>query len=156
MVGALNETYESFLVAVAGGSISWQGHKSTRHERAVCNSVMALRVQTQISGDVFILLCNGRIVFGDDVLLREKIVNMLPGTPKIVLNLEGVDYIGSKGLGMLVELLVSARNRGGELKLASPHEHIKELFRRTNLDTIFTVYDNSNDAVAAFGKQQVA
>lgn len=130
--------------------------QSTRHERAVCNSVMALRVQTQISGDVFILLCNGRIVFGDDVLLREKIVNMLPGTPKIVLNLEGVDYIGSKGLGMLVELLVSARNRGGELKLASPPEHITELLRRTKLDTIFTVYDNSNDAVAAFGKQQVA
>jgi len=120
------------------------------------NSVMALRVQTQKSGDVFILLCNGRIVFGDDVLLREKIVNMLPGAPKIVLNLEGVDYIGSKGLGMLVELLVSARNRGGELKLASPREHIKELLRRTNLDTIFGVYDNSNDAVAAFGKHQVA
>jgi anti-sigma B factor antagonist len=117
---------------------------------------MALRVQTQKSGDVFILLCNGRIVFGDDVLLREKIVNMLPGAPKIVLNLGGVDYIGSKGLGMLVELLVSARNRGGELKLASPREHIKELLRRTNLDTIFGVYDNSNDAVAAFGKQQVA
>jgi anti-sigma B factor antagonist len=113
---------------------------------------MALRVQTQISGDVFILLCNGRIVFGDDALLREKIVNMLPGAPKIVLNLEGVDYIGSKGLGMLVELLVSARNRGGELKLASPHEQVKELLRRTNLDTIFTVYDNNNDAVAAFGK----
>jgi len=113
---------------------------------------MALRVQTQICGDVFILICNGRIVFGDDALLREKIVNMLPGAPKIVLNLEGVDYIGSKGLGMLVELLVSARNRGGELKLASPHEHIKELLRRTNLDTLFSEYENNDDVVAAFGK----
>jgi len=117
---------------------------------------MALRVQTQVSGDVFILLCNGRIEFGDDALLREKIVNMLQGAQKIVLNLEGVDYIGSKGLGILVELLVSARNRGGELKLASPHEHITELLRRTKLNTIFTVYDNSNDAVGAFGKQRVA
>jgi len=140
---------------VLGGSILGRLHINTpRKDRY--NSVMALRVRTQISGDVFILLCNGRVEFGDAALLREKIVNMLPGAPKIVLNLEGVDYVSSKGLGMLVEVFVSARNRGGELKLASPHEHIKELLQRTNLDTIFSVYDNSNDAVAAFRKQQVA
>jgi anti-sigma B factor antagonist len=89
---------------------------------------MALSIQTQISGDVFILSCDGRIVFGDEcAVLRERIVNMLPGTSKIVLNLKEVDYIDSGGLGMLVGLLVSARNRGGELKLASPHERVKHL-----------------------------
>ena len=45
---------------------------------------MALRIQTQISGDVFILRCDGRIVFGDEgAVLRERIRNMLPGTPRI-------------------------------------------------------------------------
>jgi anti-sigma B factor antagonist len=84
---------------------------------------MALRVQTQITGDVFIFLCNGRIVFGDEgAALRERVGNMLPGTPKIVVNLKGVDYIDSGGLGILVGLLVSARNRGGELKLVSPRK----------------------------------
>ena len=73
---------------------------------------MALTVQTQISGDVFILGCNGRIISRDEcAVLRERVVNMLPGTPKIVVNLEGVDHIDSEGLGMLVGLLVSARNR---------------------------------------------
>jgi hypothetical protein len=44
---------------------------------------MALRLQTQIPGDVFILLCDGRIVFGDEgAALRERVVNMLPGTPE--------------------------------------------------------------------------
>src|SRR6266568_3819655 len=43
---------------------------------------MALRVQTQISGDVFILRCDGRVAFGDEcAVLRERVVNMLPGTP---------------------------------------------------------------------------
>ena len=57
---------------------------------------MALRVQTQISGDVFIFLCDGRIVFGDEgAVLRERIRSMLPATPKIVVNLNGVDYIDS-------------------------------------------------------------
>ena len=115
---------------------------------------MALRVQTQISGDVFILRCAGRIVYGDEcAVLRERVVDMLPGTPKIVVNLEGVDYIDSGGLGMLVGLLLSARNRGGELKLASPRQRVKDVLRNTNLDRIFRVYGNNDEAVAAFGKK---
>ncbi len=91
---------------------------------------MALRIQTQISGDVFIFLCDGRIVFGDEgAVLRERIGNMLPATPKIVVNLSGVDYIDSGGLGILVGLLVSARNRGGELKLVSPRKRVKDPLR---------------------------
>ena len=114
---------------------------------------MALSVQTQVSGDVFILRCEGRIVFGDAcAILRERVVEMLPGSPKIVINLEGVDHIDSAGLGMLVGLLVSARNRGGELKLASPHQRVKHLLRRTNLDTIFRVHENDDDAVAGFSE----
>ena len=57
---------------------------------------------------------------------------------------------------MLVGLLVSARNRGGELKLASPRKRVKDALQRTNLDRIFSLYENDNEAVAAFGKQQVA
>ena len=116
--------------------------------------MMALRVQTQISGDVVILSCDGRLVFGDEcAVLRETIVNMLPGASKIVLNLKEVDYIDSGGLGILVGLLVSARNRGGELTLVSPHERVKDVLRNTNLDRIFRVYANNDEAVAAFRKQ---
>ena len=118
---------------------------------------MTLTVQTQISGEVFILDCSGRIISGDEcAVLRERVANMLLGTPNIVVNLEGVDYIDSDGLGMLVGLLVSARNRAGELKLASPGKRVKNLLRRTNLDTIFGVYENNDEAVAAFGKRQAA
>jgi anti-sigma B factor antagonist len=115
---------------------------------------MALRIQTQIAGDVFILVCHGRIVFGDEgAVLRERVVKMLSGTPKLVVNLRGVDYIDSAGLGILVGLLVSAKNRGGELKLVSPNQRTKELLRRTGLDNIFRVYGTNEDAVAAFRKQ---
>ena len=115
---------------------------------------MALKVQTQISGDVCILHCSGRIVFGDEgAALRERGRNILAGTAKVVVNLNGVDSIDSGGLGILVGLLVSARNRGGELKLVSPRKRVKDLLRRTNLDTIFGVYENNDGAVAAFRKQ---
>lgn len=115
---------------------------------------MALKVQTQISGDVCILHCSGRIVFGDEgATLRERGRNILAGTPKVVVNLNEVDYIDSGGLGILVGLLVSARNRGGELTLVSPSQRIKELLRRTRLDNRFRVYENNEEAVAAFRKQ---
>lgn len=119
--------------------------------------MMALRVQTQICGDVFILDCKGRIISGDEcAVLRETVVNMVPGTPNIVVNLEGVDHIDSDGLGMLVGLLVSARNRSGDLELASPRKRVTDLLRRTQLDTIFRVYANNEEALAAFGKRRAA
>ena len=115
---------------------------------------MALKVQTQISGDVCILHCSGRIVFGDEgAALRERGRNILAGTPKVVVDLNEVDYIDSGGLGILVGLWVSARNKGGELKLVSPTQRIKELLRRTSLAKIFRVYGNNDEAVAAFRKQ---
>ena len=115
---------------------------------------MALSVQTQISGDVFILRCNGRIVYGDEcAVLRERVASMLDGTPKFIVNLKGVDYVDSEGLGMLVGLLVSARNRGGELKLASLGKRVAEVLRRTNLDTIFRIFTNNDEALASFEKQ---
>jgi anti-sigma B factor antagonist len=115
---------------------------------------MGLRVQTQISGDVFIVHCDGRIVFGDEgAVVRERVLNMLTGTSRIVVNLSGVDYIDSGGLGILVGLLVSAKKRGGELKLVSPHKRVKDVLRQTSLDTIFRVYGSDDEAVAAFRKR---
>jgi len=115
---------------------------------------MGLRVRTQVSGNAFILHCEGRIVFGDEgAALRERVGSLLSGTPKIVVNLGAVEHIDSGGIGTLVGLFVSARNRGGDLKLVSPNQHVTDVLRRTNLHTIFTRYGSDGEAVAAFGKQ---
>jgi anti-sigma B factor antagonist len=115
---------------------------------------MALRVETQISGGVCIFRCEGRIVYGDEgAILRERVGNILRGTPKIVVNLHAVDYVDSGGLGILVRLLASAKKHGGELKLVSPRNRVRDLLRRTNLQAIFEVYENNDEAVAAFRKK---
>ena len=108
----------------------------------------------KIAENVFILRCEGRIVFGDEgAVLRERVRQLLTGTPKIVVNLDGVDHIDSGGIGILVGILVSAKNHGGELKLVSPSKHVNEVVRRTNLHTVFKVYGSDAEAVAAFRKQ---
>jgi anti-sigma B factor antagonist len=115
---------------------------------------MALRIQTYISGNVFVVRCDGRIVFGDEgAALRERVGEMLSGSSRIVINLNGVHYIDSGGLGILVGLYVSARNRGGELKLVNPSQRVSDLLRQTKLDTVISVYRNDEEAVGAFRKQ---
>lgn len=116
---------------------------------------MALTLQGQISGDVVIVRCHGRIVFGDEgAVFRERVRSMLIGTPKIVVDLSGVDYIDSGGLGILVGLLTSAKKRGGEIKLVSPSQRVQDVLCSTKLNTVFRVYQSDDEAVAAFPPKQ--
>jgi len=116
---------------------------------------MALTLQTQVCGDVFVLHCDGRIVFGDEgAALRERVRNLLKGSPKIVVDLANVEHVDSEGLGILVGLFTSARNRGGELKLVSPNNHVQTALHRTTLDQVFSVYRNDDEAVAAFQEHE--
>ena len=65
---------------------------------------MPLKMETDISDDVVILYCAGRLVFGDETAaFRERIRNILLGTRHIVINLSRIDYVDSGGLGTLVQ-----------------------------------------------------
>ena len=108
-------------------------------------------METDISGDVVILYCAGRLVFGDETAaFRERIKNILLGTQQIVVNLSGIEYIDSGGLGTLVGMLASTRNRHGEIKLVRPNQRVTDLLQRTRLNTVFKLYERDDDAVKAF------
>jgi anti-sigma B factor antagonist len=112
---------------------------------------MPLKMETDISGDVVILYCSGRLVFGDETAaFRERIRNILLGTQQIVVNLSGIDYIDSGGLGTLVGTLASTRSRHGEIKLVRPNRRVTDLLQRTRLNTVFKSYKSDEEAVTAF------
>lgn len=112
---------------------------------------MPLKMETDISGEVVILYCAGRLVYGDETAaFRERIKNILLGAHQIVVNLNGIEYIDSGGLGTLVGMLASTRNRHGEIKLVRPNKRVAELLQRTRLDTVFKSYETDDQAVAAF------
>ena len=118
---------------------------------------MTLRMETHVSGDVMILHCAGRLVYGDETAaFRDRIKNILFGTNQIVVNLSGIEYIDSGGLGTLVGVLASTRNRHGEIKLVHPVRRVVDLLRRTRLDTVFTSYESDEEAVAAFRDVELA
>ena len=116
---------------------------------------MLLQMETHISGEVLILHCTGRLVFGDETAaFHARVKHILLGTNQIVVNLSGMEFIDSAGLGTLVGLLASTRNRHGEIKLVRPTKRVTELLRETRLNTVFHCYETDDDAVAAFGNPE--
>ena len=94
-------------------------------------------------------------MFGDEAAaFRERLVQLLTGTPKVLVNLSAVDYIDSCGLGILVGLLVSSVKRGGELKLVAPSKRVAEALQRTHLDKVFVTYRDEGEGLAAFGSDK--
>jgi anti-sigma B factor antagonist len=67
------------------------------------------------------------------------------GKKIVVIDLSGVRYISSSGIGLLITMLTKMRNVGGEVFLTSPSEHVKKLLIITKLNNIFTVFDSVED-----------
>lgn len=112
---------------------------------------MPLKMDTRQVEGVTILLCNGRITFGDEAnALRERVKSLLSSTKKVVLNLAGVSNIDSGGLGTLVGLYSSARASGADIKLTALGARLRDVLAITKLSTVFEVYETDQQALASF------
>lgn len=110
---------------------------------------MALHIDAKDSGGATVLTLAGRVTLGDESnQLRTKIKELLAqGKNRMVLDLGEVSYIDSAGLGTLVAAYTSARNGGGEIRLANVTKKFGELLNITKLVTIFSVHDSVADAL---------
>ena len=112
---------------------------------------MALKISSKKVNGVTVVYCSGRIVFGDETAsLRETVKNLLGESLQVVLNLGGVSYIDSGGLGTLVGLYTSAKAAGGNVKLANLTQRVRDQLVLTKLVTVFEFYDSEEQAVASF------
>jgi anti-sigma B factor antagonist len=112
-----------------------------------------MHIDEKITGDVAIVKVTGDITLnqGGDVLLKDKIQSLLQqGQRKIVLDLGGVSYVDSAGLGQLVQIHATARNKGGRLLLVNVTKRLKDLLVVTKLVTVFDSYDSEAEALASF------
>ena len=112
---------------------------------------MPLKISKRENGDVVIVDISGRLVYGDDTsLLRSEVKEIFEdGGPQVVLNLSDVPYVDSGGIGTLVGLYTSAKNAGGDLKLACPSERVNHALEITKLIPVIGVYSDESDALAA-------
>jgi anti-sigma B factor antagonist len=112
---------------------------------------MALDIAESVREEVAILTLKGRLTLGESNLVREKVTQLAAaGRFKIVVDLGGVDYIDSTGLGILVICFTSLKKQGGALKLVNPNKRNVELLLLTKLHTVFEVFNEVQDAVNSF------
>jgi anti-sigma B factor antagonist len=112
---------------------------------------MALDIAESVREDVVILTLKGRLTLGESNLVREKIAALsATGKHNVVVDLGGVDYIDSTGLGILVICFTSLKKQGGALKLVNPNKRNVELLLLTKLHTVFEVFNEDQDAVNSF------
>ena len=115
---------------------------------------MALKMTSREVDGVTVVALDGRIVLGEESnALREKIKSMVAeGKKKIVLNMDGVTFIDSAGLGTLVAAHHSAKAQGASLRLCHLGTKFQEVLQITKLMTIFDVSNTEAEAVASFSK----
>ncbi|HWS53488.1 MAG TPA: STAS domain-containing protein [Pyrinomonadaceae bacterium] len=111
-----------------------------------------LNIRERQAGDVTILDMDGKITIGEgSVSLRGAIRRLIEeGKKKILLNLSGVSYVDSSGIGELVSSYTTTSSKGGQLKLLNLTQKIQDLLAITKLLTVFDVYDDEASALNSF------
>ena len=108
---------------------------------------MALTIKQRSSPDVMILDLSGRLWILD-LPLRDLMNTLLSANHcHFVLNLAGVDYIDSSGLGQLISIWTSIKNRAGQMAILNPTKRVQRLFDITRLDTVFDIFENEDAAI---------
>jgi anti-sigma B factor antagonist len=111
---------------------------------------MPLRLESRPVGDVLVVQAHGRIVAGNDVFaLHAQVGDSFARYLDVVLQLDGVEFIDSSGLGALVRLVQAARSKGGDLKLSGVPATIRKTLEMTHLISQFEVYDSVEEAITA-------
>ena len=117
-----------------------------------------MTIQERVVGSVTVLDLDGKLVLGDgDTLLKDKIHSLVfQGRKNIVLNMGGVAYVDSSGLGAIVASFVTAKNNGGHVKLLKLTNRIQDLMAIAKLLTVFDTFNTEPEALASFGAQATA
>ena len=105
----------------------------------------------KISGDVNILRISGRLDAYSAAEAEKKLDEIIQaGKVKIVLNLEGLEYISSSGLRVFLAQLKKVRKQQGDMKLCCMKPNIKEVFDIAGFTQLFNIAENEDAAGAGF------
>ena len=111
-----------------------------------------MQIDERVVDGVTILDLKGKMTLGEgDELLKDKINSLIQqDRKKLLLNLEGVPYIDSAGLGEIVRTYTTVSRQGGSLKLLNLTKRITDLLSITKLLTVFDTFDSEDEAVRSF------
>lgn len=109
---------------------------------------MELSVTSREHGDLTIVEVAGEVDVYTAAVLREKLADVIDDDhADVVVDLTGVGFLDSTGLGVLVGALKKVRGLGGRLQLVIDQERVMKVFRITALTQVFTIHATLEDAL---------
>jgi anti-sigma B factor antagonist len=110
-------------------------------------------LEEEMVGQVVVLKLSGTMTLGaGDGLLRDKVRSVVQqGYKQIVLNLGGLSYMDSAGLGELVSAYATVNRAGGQVKVFNLTKRVSDLLTITKVLSVFDVFDSKQDALQSFG-----
>ncbi|MBA3743993.1 STAS domain-containing protein [Sporichthya sp.] len=113
---------------------------------------MDLSLTTRDEGDRTVVAVGGEIDVYTAPKLREQLVDLVnAGRYHLIVDMEGVEFLDSTGLGVLVGGLKRVRAHEGSLRLVCTQERILKIFRITGLTKVFPIHDTVSEALTAVG-----
>ena len=89
----------------------------------------------------------GRLTMASARQMREILTDLVSqGTTRIVVDMQETSFLDSSGLGALIAGLKSARQAGGDLRIARPTTAVMTVFTLTNLDKVLRPRDSVDEA----------
>src|SRR5712691_8888448 len=113
---------------------------------------MTLDVESrQTDGGVTVLAPSGRLDVAGAPSLKEAVTEAVKnGPPRLVIDMEGVSFVDSTGLGSVIAALKLVRSSKGDLRLAAPNQQVRVVLELTTLDRVFAYYPSVEDALTDF------
>jgi anti-sigma B factor antagonist len=111
-----------------------------------------LTINVRHVGNVAVLDLSGQLKLGDAAEFLSDTVNdvLQSGSQSLALNMAGVPFVDSSGLGMLVRVYTTVKNVGGRCILFSSPKQVLQLLRMTRLDSVLELFDDEASALASF------
>jgi anti-sigma B factor antagonist len=109
-------------------------------------------IEQRMVGGVAVIDLSGKFALGDgDGLLKDKVNSLVhQGLKEIALNLGGLSYMDSAGLGELISSHSTATRAGGHIKIFNLTKRVSELLVITKVLTVFDVFDSEQEAIKSF------
>jgi len=107
-----------------------------------------VNIHTKVLGEgVVVLRLEGKLNMVSAPHLREEVhSSVTAGNTHVAIDLSGVDFIDSSGLGALINGLKATRQAGGDLRIAAPTEQVKMVLELTNIDRVLKTYGDAETA----------
>ncbi len=111
-----------------------------------------LQIAPHAAEDVTVLKLTGQLIYGAEsrTLAEQVKMQVAGGNVQILLDLSGVGFIDSGGVGEIVACYSSVRRAQGQLKMCGATDMVKKVLKIVRLPTMISLFDKEAEAVASF------